>query len=159
IDDGRLALAMIEDRSFDVVLLDMMMPGMSGLEVLRILRRSHEAVELPVIMVTAKDQSEDIVEAFALGANDYVTKPVDMPVVAARIATQVAHRRARAALRESETRFALAARGTNYGLWDWDLRTDEVYYSPRWKAMLGHEEPEIGATPEEWLRRVHPEDE
>ena len=70
----------------------------------------------------------------------------------------MSHKRAQAALRESEARYALAARGTNDGLWDWDLRTDEVYYSPRWKAMLGYEDGEIGTSPEEWLRRVHPED-
>ena len=109
-------------------------------------------------MVTAKDQSEDVVEAFNLGANDYVTKPIDFPVVLARIATQVSHRRAQAALRDSEARYALAVRGTNNGLWDWDLRTDEVYYSPRWKAMLGYEDGEIGTSPDEWLRRVHPDD-
>ena len=134
------------------------MPDLNGLEVLRILRQRYATAELPVIMVTAKDQSEDVVEAFNLGANDYVTKPIDFPVVLARIATQVSHKRAQAALRESEARYALAARGTNNGLWDWDLQTDEVYYSPRWKAMLGYEDGEIGTSPEEWLRRVHPDD-
>ena len=129
-DDGRQALALIERHAFDLVLLDVMMPDLNGLEVLRLLRQRYAPAELPVIMVTAKDQSEDVVEAFNLGANDYVTKPIDFPVVLARIATQVSHKRAQAALRESEARYALAARGTNNGLWDWDLRTDEVYYSP-----------------------------
>jgi diguanylate cyclase (GGDEF)-like protein/PAS domain S-box-containing protein len=157
-DDGPRALSLIEDHAFDVILLDVMMPRLNGLEVLRILRRRHGAGELPIIMVTAKDHSEDVVEAFRLGANDYVTKPIDFPVALARIATQVSHRRTQAALRDSETRYALAVRGTNDGLWDWDLRTDEVFYSARWKAMLGYEDGELGTRPDDWLRRVHPDD-
>jgi diguanylate cyclase (GGDEF)-like protein/PAS domain S-box-containing protein len=158
VESGRQALAFLARHAFDVVLLDVMMPDLNGLDVLRMLRRTHSSAELPIIMVTARDQSEDVVEAFGLGANDYVTKPIDLPVVLARIATQVSHKRAHAALRESEARYALAARGTNNGLWDWDLRTDEVFFSPRWKAMLGYEEEALGTSPDEWLRRVHPDD-
>ena len=62
------------------------------------------------------------------------------------------------ALRESEERYALAARGSNDGLWDWSLRTGEVHYSARWKGMLGYAETEIGTSLDEWLTRVHPED-
>ncbi len=62
------------------------------------------------------------------------------------------------ALRESEERYALAARGANDGLWDWNLETNTIYYSPRWKAMLGYGGGEIGEAPDDWLRRVHPED-
>lgn len=66
--------------------------------------------------------------------------------------------RVEAALRESEERYALAAIGANDGLWDWDLRTNEVYFSGRWKTMLGYEEWEIGHDPAEWFDRIHPED-
>jgi len=62
------------------------------------------------------------------------------------------------ALRESEERYALAARGANDGLWDWNIRNSTVYYSFRWKSMLGFDETEIGSTLEEWLSRVHPDD-
>jgi PAS domain S-box-containing protein len=62
------------------------------------------------------------------------------------------------ALRESEERYALAARGANDGLWDWDLWTNRIYYSPRWKAMLGFGDQQISTAPEEWLGRVHPDD-
>jgi adenylate cyclase len=92
--DGQRALEMIETQTFDLVLLDIMMPGISGLEVLRILRERHPMADLPVIMATAKDQSGDIVEALKLGANDYVTKPLDFPVVLARIQTQLSLKRA-----------------------------------------------------------------
>ncbi len=62
------------------------------------------------------------------------------------------------ALRESQERYALAAQGANDGLWDWDLRCDQIYFSPRWKAMLGYGEPEISSHPDEWLRRMHPDE-
>ncbi len=65
---------------------------------------------------------------------------------------------ATAALRESEERYALAVAGAADGLWDWNLLTEEIYFSPRWKAMLGWEEQEIGHDLEEWFSRVHPEE-
>ncbi|ABG03466.1 diguanylate cyclase/phosphodiesterase with PAS/PAC sensor(s) [Rubrobacter xylanophilus DSM 9941] len=60
--------------------------------------------------------------------------------------------------RAAEERYALAERGVNDGLWDWDLRRDRVYYSSRWKEMLGWREDEVGEEPDEWFRRVHPQD-
>ena len=93
-ENGSDALRVIRERRIDAVLLDVMMPGMSGLETLRQLRQMRSVADLPVIMVTAKDESDDVVEALDLGANDYVTKPIDFAVALARIRTQVATRRA-----------------------------------------------------------------
>ena len=62
------------------------------------------------------------------------------------------------ALRESEERYALSAQGSNDGLWDWDLRNNVIYFSSRWKSMLGYADDEISNQPEEWLSRVHPDD-
>lgn len=61
-------------------------------------------------------------------------------------------------LRESEERYAVAARGANDGLWDWKLTTDEIYFSARWSQMLGDTEPDRWSTPEEWLNRIHSSD-
>ena len=91
--DGYEALERIEGESYDAVLLDVMMPGINGIEVLRRLRQSHAPTELPVIMATAKDASRDVVEALTGGANDYVTKPLDFPVLVARVSTQVSLKR------------------------------------------------------------------
>jgi len=67
-------------------------------------------------------------------------------------------KRAEEALRASEERYALAARGANDGLWDWELAKHEIYYSERWKSMLGFQDEEIGNRPEEWFDRIHPAD-
>jgi sigma-B regulation protein RsbU (phosphoserine phosphatase) len=99
---GREAIELLGGRRFDLVLLDIMMPGMTGLEVLKFLRRVDSLIDLPIIMVTAKGESEDMVEALELGANDYVTKPIDFPVVLARIRTQLALRRAVSRVTELE---------------------------------------------------------
>lgn len=157
-DSGTRALEMISRQEFALVLLDIEMPGMSGIEVLTTLRRQYSPLELPIIMVTAKQESQDLVEALSLGASDYVTKPVDLPICLARIQNQLARKQAEAALRESEERYTLAVRGANDGLWDWNVRTGEIYFSPRWKAMLGGEDGDIASTRDEWLRRVHVDD-
>lgn len=84
-EDGQRALELIEQEAIDLVLLDVMMPGLTGLDVLRILRERPATAGLPVIMATARSESEDVVEALGLGADDYVTKPLDFPVVLARV--------------------------------------------------------------------------
>lgn len=99
-DCGEAALALIEREAFDLVLLDVMMPGLSGLEVLTEIRKTLSSQQLPVIMVTAKTFSHDVVEALQMGADDYITKPVEFDVALARIITQIAKKRATEALRQ-----------------------------------------------------------
>jgi diguanylate cyclase (GGDEF)-like protein len=93
-DSGASALQIATTQHLDLILLDVMMPGMDGIETLHRLRRTRSLSELPVIMVTARDSSEAVVEALDAGANDYITKPVDFAVAQARIRTQLIARRA-----------------------------------------------------------------
>src|SRR6202165_1660020 len=86
-DSGLAAIELISMKSFDLVLLDVMMPGIDGIETLKRIRGQQAA--LPVIMVTAKSESSNIVDALALGGDDYVTKPVDFAVALARAHTQI----------------------------------------------------------------------
>ncbi|TDI47417.1 MAG: response regulator [Acidobacteria bacterium] len=93
-EGGAEALEMIREKAFDIVLLDIMMPEVSGYDVLEEVRKEKSPLELPIIMATAKDEGEDVVSAFKLGANDYITKPIDFPVALARIETQLSRKRA-----------------------------------------------------------------
>jgi CheY-like chemotaxis protein len=87
--DGFDALEMIDQNDYDLILLDIMMPGMNGLEVLEKVRETRSMTDLPIIMATAKSDSDTVVEALQIGANDYVTKPLDFGVVMARVTTHL----------------------------------------------------------------------
>jgi len=76
-----------------------------------------------------------------------------------RLRVEVSEReKSEEALRRSEERYVLASRGANDGLWDWDLNADSIFYSSRWKAILGYEENKLQPAPDEWLSRVHEAD-
>ena len=92
--NGKEVLEMLDKERFDLLLLDVMMPGMSGYEVCKEIRKEKSIFELPVLMLTAKTQNKDILEGFASGANDYLTKPFDKQELFARINTLIGLKRA-----------------------------------------------------------------
>ncbi|MCX2788874.1 response regulator [Vibrio sp. Sgm 5] len=85
ISDGPDTLALIEQEKPELLLLDIMMPGMSGYQVCSELRNTYDHAELPIIMLTALSQTEDRVRGFEAGANDYLSKPFNKQELAARI--------------------------------------------------------------------------
>lgn len=93
VENGMDALDVLLQAPFDLVLLDVMMPGMSGLEVLQKMRSKPALAELPVILVTAMAETRFIVEGLQMGANDYVTKPIETDVLRARVQTQLTVKR------------------------------------------------------------------
>ena len=97
---GPAALELIAKQHFDLVLLDILMPEMNGLEVLGRIRATHSPATLPVIMVTARAESKDVVQALELGANDYITKPIDVGITFARVQNHLARQQAERALAE-----------------------------------------------------------
>ena len=81
--DGEDALYYIENTAYDVIILDVMMPRLNGFEVLRIIRK--KGISTPVLMLTARDSDEDVINGLDLGANDYLTKPFSFDILCARI--------------------------------------------------------------------------
>lgn len=83
------ALPLIRSKPFDLILLDFTMPGMTGIAVLKEVRKLYSSIELPVIMVTSRSETELVVESLNEGANDYVSKPINLPVLECRMKTQL----------------------------------------------------------------------
>ncbi len=177
--DGESAIRQAIHAQPDLILLDVMMPGLSGFETCDILKKNESTKEIPIIFMTALSDVDSKVSGFEKGAVDFVTKPVEYEEVLARVNTHLIicnlqkelrdknekleqeiteREQAEAALRESEQRYALSALGSNDGLWDWDLSSWQIFFSARWKAMLGYEEHEINHHLNEWFSRVHPDD-
>jgi PleD family two-component response regulator len=92
---GKQALRMVAADSFDLILLDVMMPEMDGLEVCKGLKEDPESRHIPVIFLTAKTEREDIVKGFQVGALDYVTKPFNSAELLARVRTHLELKKAR----------------------------------------------------------------
>jgi diguanylate cyclase (GGDEF)-like protein/PAS domain S-box-containing protein len=141
----------------DLYLIDYRLGEHTGLELLRHARQRH--IIAPLILLTGQKDSDIDLVAMKEGAADYLLKGhIDAALLERSIRYSLEQSRTLRALRESEERYALSARGANDGLWVWDLLANDVYYSPRWKSMLGHEDEGIGNSPDEWFSRVHPDD-
>jgi diguanylate cyclase (GGDEF)-like protein/PAS domain S-box-containing protein len=141
----------------DVYLVDYRLGAQNGLTVAqKILERHPHA---PVIMLTGTDDREVDVRAGEIGIADYLVKgALDPRTLERSVRYAVKHQRALRALAQSEERYALALAGANDGLWDWDLRADSVYLSPRYKAMLGYPADGLSNIPTEWFELIHPDD-
>ena len=105
---GSMALDLVAQHDFDLVLLDIMMPGLNGMEVLKTIRTTYSPDQLPVIMVTARAESADIIAALELGANDYLIKPVNFPVAFARVQTQISRKQAEYARSQAQESLELS---------------------------------------------------
>lgn len=98
-EDGEAALAALQDDDFDLIILDHMMPGLSGMEVLTAVRARLDADHLPIMVVSGEDEEGTIEDFLAAGANDFMTKPYDFSLLAARVRTLTGYKRALQALR------------------------------------------------------------
>ncbi len=92
---GEKALSLVNEHIPDLILLDIMMPDMDGFEVCRMLKESDETEEIPIIFLTAKTETEDIIKGFELGAVDYVTKPFNSLELLSRVRTQLEVKKSR----------------------------------------------------------------
>ena len=179
------ALIAIEKNHYDLVLADNHLgAGMSGFDLAKQLRGMNGPErDIPIVAFTASDDIKLRIELFAIGIDDYITKPALPEELFARIhrlienhhqkvalATQqelleiavVARTKAlhdaQSELQESEFRWKFAIEGSGAGLWDWDVENGTVFFSKRWKEMIGYTEEELSDSLTEWESRLHPDD-
>ena len=153
---GADAICALADLRPDLILMDIGLKGsMDGIQTAEQIRIQFD---LPVIFLTSFSDQATLERASQSEPYGYIVKPFEEHELAIAVEMALYKHGMDKKLRESEERYNLAVRGANDGIWDWKLKNNEIYFSPRWKAMLGFREDEIGNNLEEWFKRVHPDD-
>jgi diguanylate cyclase (GGDEF)-like protein/PAS domain S-box-containing protein len=148
------SLHAIRDGNHDVYLIDYRLGQHTGLELVR--EGFAARPYAPVIMLTGEATYEMDLEATALGVTDYLVKQkLDPQILERSIRYAISHQKAIRDLSLSEERYSLAVRAANDGIWDWDLGTGRIYFSPRWHAILGRPEQAADEDPAAWFDLVH----
>ncbi|WP_448192317.1 response regulator [Azospirillum sp. sgz301742] len=165
VDTAEDMLRALRDTHWDVIISDVNIPGFGAASALALYK--ERGCGCPFIVVSGMVGEEAAVSLLKAGAGDFVLKSNMARLVTALEREfkdwQVRQEKAKAedALRASEERYALAARGANDGLWDWDLIGGGIYLSARWKEIVGdgpNLAQDLATDPEEWFGRVHPDD-
>lgn len=144
--DGFEALKLIHKNDYDLILLDIMMPRMNGLDVLAEIRETHPSTDLPVILVSALRDTEHVVKGIEAGANDYIPKPIDGSVVRARVMAQIKVKQAFAIQRKAlaELRKADALKNKLLSIASHDLKSplSSVYMAESLlRHLVNHDDP------------------
>ena len=155
-DRGEIATQKAEELRPDLVLMEIKLKGqMDGIEAAR---RIHGSFDIPVVFISAYSDTNDLTSDMLAQAFGFMSKPFETLELKSVITIAINKHNTERKLRESEQRYALAARAANDGIWDWDLKTNEIYFSTRWKRMLGYRSKEIGTNPNDWFKLVHSDD-
>ncbi|MGH2892361.1 MAG: putative bifunctional diguanylate cyclase/phosphodiesterase, partial [Solirubrobacteraceae bacterium] len=153
-DNGLVA---IQERRHDVYVVDYRLGAQSGVELVR--EAFGGRASAPVILLTGEGGRDIGVDPAELGVSQqWAVDREDRPSLERSIRQALSHHRAVVELARSEERYALAIRAANDGIWDWDLVSGTVYFSPRWYAILGRPHPAGDLAPETWFELVHPAD-
>jgi diguanylate cyclase (GGDEF)-like protein/PAS domain S-box-containing protein len=151
------ALDLLQTQFFDVCLSDYHLGQHTGLDLLN--ATLAQSLAVPIIMLTGQSDRDTDLAAMEAGASDYLVKADITPAMVERsIRYTLNHTRTLAALKEKEQQYALVAQAANDGIWDWNLQTQTIYFSPRWLTIIGYELDEFQSTPQEWIDRIHTED-
>lgn len=155
-DRGEIALQKVDELRPDLVLMEIRLKGqIDGIEAARQIRGNFE---IPVVFISAYTDANDLNSDMLVQAYGFMSNPFEDLEMNSAITIAINKHNTERKLRESEERYALAVRAANDGIWDWNLKTNEIYYSVRWKKMLGYRSRDIGTDPNDWFNLVHSDD-
>jgi len=155
-DRGETTIQKVGELLPDLALVDIHIKGQ--LNGIAVAKHIHTNFDIPVIFISAHADTLTLQNALPAQAYGLISKPFETRELKSNIAMALYKHTMTRQLRESEERYAVAVRAAKDGIWDWNLKTNEIYYSARWKEMLGYKEHEIGAYPNEWFKLVHHDD-
>ncbi|MGJ5633793.1 PAS domain-containing protein [Nostoc sp. CALU 1950] len=163
--NGLEAIATYTRLHPDIVLLDVLMPVMDGFNCCAQLQALPDGKDTPVLMISAFSDQASVEKAFAVGATDFITKPIQWPILlqrlhrlleASRAVEELRQQTAQAQLREAQFRMALDA--ARMGIWNWDLLTNKITWSDNLEALFGLEKGTFNYTYEAFICCIHPRD-
>ncbi|MDH4263568.1 MAG: PAS domain-containing protein, partial [Spirochaetia bacterium] len=147
----------LNQSSINLVLLDLSLPDSSGIQSLKTIQKINDRI--PVIVLTGVDDTDLASEAIREGAQDYLVKgKINKSLLDRSIQYALQRIKIYNALLDSESRYMIAIKATNDGIWEWNLRENSLYYTPRWKEIIGYLEDDLSSKPSEWFDRIHPDD-
>lgn len=156
--DGGEAITLLQTVRPDLILLDVMMPGVDGFETLRHVRGSTRCERIPVVMVTGLEDTESIQLAYQEGATDFITKPLSWVILRHRVQYILRASRNHDALHRSQEELATSQRIARVGGWEWDVEADRLTTSETTREVFGLGEAGFGRTLDDFIRHVHEED-
>jgi PAS domain S-box-containing protein len=157
--NGPEGLDLVIQHVPDIVLLDVVIPGIDGLEFCKKIKKLPGLKGVYIIMLSGvRVQTDQMSEGLEAGADGYITRPIPNRELLARLRVYIRLKRAEKALEKNEDRLAKIMMAANDGMWDWDLRTNQVYFDPRYYQMSGYDVDEFPHKLEEFQKRVHPGD-
>ncbi|HAY28211.1 MAG TPA: hypothetical protein DCY47_12080 [Candidatus Accumulibacter sp.] len=157
-EDGAQAVVAARAGAHDAILMDCQMPLMDGYDVCRAIRRSPRGQSLPIMMLTGLNDTESIERAYAAGATDFVTKPINWLLLTQRVRYGLRAGRAQAAVRHGRESLERAQRLARVGSWEWSLPQARFSFSDQLQRICDDIELTGSSTPERFLERVRRSD-
>jgi len=157
-EDGEQALALLVDYVPDLIMLDVMMPGMDGFEVCARIRDNPERADIPIVMVTGNNDQDSIRRAYDMGVTDFITKPITWEVISYRIDFILRATKAFADLKKSEKRLVHAQQIAKIGSWEWVLESDSMWFSDEALRIFHLAPQEYEASYQSFIANIHPDD-
>jgi len=147
----------LKNKPVNLVLLDLSLPDSTGMQSLKTIQKMNDRI--PIIVLTGVDDTDLAAEAIKQGAQDYLVKgKINKALLDRSIQYAMERMKIHNKLLDSESRYMIALKATNDGIWEWNLKENYLYYSPRWKEIIGYGEDDLSSDPSEWFDRIHPDD-